>query len=59
MIGTIEVTQGGASKGSSQPAIPGSAKTLGVATSGLMTSVLGLAYFFMRYGGDVREAGRE
>lgn len=59
MIGTIEVVQGGASSSSSQPAIPGSAKALGVATSGLMTSVLGLAYFFMRYGGDFGEAGRE
>lgn len=32
--------------------LPDSAKTLGVAATGSMAAVLGLAYFFMKYGGD-------
>ncbi len=32
--------------------LPSSAKTLGVATLFVMTATLGLAYFFMKYGGD-------
>ncbi|MDS0258028.1 halocyanin domain-containing protein [Haloarcula sp. S1CR25-12] len=32
--------------------VPGSAKMLGVATSVVMVATLGLAYVFMRYGGD-------
>jgi len=34
------------------PVLPESAKTLGVATVAAMLSVLSLAYFFLRYGGD-------
>ena len=41
---------GGGSEG--QPEVPGSAKTLGVATSFVMLATLGLAYFFIRYGGN-------
>ncbi|WP_435078733.1 plastocyanin/azurin family copper-binding protein [Halococcus sp. AFM35] len=52
MTGTIIVQQGGASSGSSEPPIPGFAKSLGVAASTFLLSTLGLAYFFMRYGGD-------
>jgi plastocyanin len=53
MKGTIIVQQGGASSsGSSEPPIPGFAKKLGVAASTFLLSTLGLAYFFMRYGGD-------
>ena len=52
MTGTIIVQQGGASSGSSEPAIPGFAKQIGVAASTFLLSTLGLAYFFMRYGGD-------
>jgi halocyanin-like protein len=35
--------------------LPGSAKTLGVATAFVALSTLGLAYFFMKYGGDYGE----
>ncbi len=52
MTGTIIVQQGGASSGSSEPPIPGFAKSIGVAASTFLLSTLGLAYFFMRYGGD-------
>ena len=45
-IATVEVG------GESGPALPGSAKTLGVASGVAMVSTLGLAYFFMKYGGD-------
>ena len=43
---TLETGGGGG------PALPGSAKTLGVATSIAMVTTLGLVYFFMKYGGD-------
>jgi plastocyanin len=43
--------EGGAS-GGGPPPIPGSAKTLGIATMVGMFSTLGLVYFFMRFGGD-------
>jgi len=45
-IATVEVG------GESGPALPGSAKTIGVASGVAMASTLGLAYFFMKYGGD-------
>jgi len=46
-------TGGGGGGGSSgPPEVPNSAKTLGVATSFVMVATLGLAYFFIRYGGD-------
>jgi halocyanin-like protein len=35
--------------------LPSSAKTLGVATLFVMLATLGLAYFFMKYGGDYGE----
>jgi plastocyanin len=58
MTGTIAVQEGGASSGgSSKPAVPKSAKTLGVATSGALATTLGLAYFFMKFGGDYGEFG--
>ena len=49
-IPTIEV--GGGGGGSSAPQVPESAKTLGVATTFAMIATLGLAFFFMKYGGD-------
>jgi plastocyanin len=53
MEASIEVVEsldtGGGSAG---PVLPNSAKTLAVATVAAMLSVLSLAYFFMRYGGD-------
>ncbi|PSQ10232.1 halocyanin [Halobacteriales archaeon QS_5_70_15] len=38
--------------GGGPPAIPESARTLGIASVFGMLSTLGLAYFFMKYGGD-------
>ena len=50
MTGTVIVGSGGG--GGSQTALPSSAKSLGVAAVAAMMSTLGLAYFFIRYGGD-------
>jgi halocyanin-like protein len=38
--------------GSSAPAVPETAKTIGVASFIAMVTTLGLAYFFLKYGGD-------
>ncbi|WP_416839011.1 halocyanin domain-containing protein [Haloferax sp. DFSO52] len=38
--------------GGNLPSVPDSAKALGVATTFAMIATLGLAYFFMKYGGD-------
>ena len=46
---TIEPESGGGGGG---PALPGSAKTIGVATALVMSASLGLSYVFMKYGGD-------
>jgi len=43
---------GGEEGGGGPPPIPESARTLGIATAFGMLSTLGLAYFFMKYGGD-------
>ncbi|WP_396610350.1 halocyanin domain-containing protein [Haloferax sp. S1W] len=48
-VATVEVGGGG---GANLPSVPDSAKALGVATSFAMVATLGLAYFFMKYGGD-------
>ncbi|WP_137283194.1 plastocyanin/azurin family copper-binding protein [Halorussus salinisoli] len=56
MVGTITVQEGGASSGSSGPAIPSSAKTLSIATTAALVFTLGLAYFFIKYGGDYGQA---
>lgn len=50
MIGSVVVGSGGG--GGSQTALPSSAKSLGVAAMAAMMSTLGLAYFFIRYGGN-------
>jgi hypothetical protein len=60
MVGSITVNEsgedpdagGGGGGSSGPPPVPDSAKTLGVATMVGLLSTLGLAYFFMRYGGD-------
>ena len=52
MVGSVVVQEGGASSGSSEPVVPNSAKTLGIAAMSFMLSTLGLAYVFMKYGGD-------
>ncbi len=41
--------------GETGPALPDSAKSLGVATSFVMAATLGLAYFFMKFGGDYEQ----
>jgi halocyanin-like protein len=48
-VPTVAPASGGGGGGS---VFPNSAKTIGVATSFVMAATLGLAYFFMRYGGD-------
>jgi plastocyanin len=53
MVGSIEVTTDtGGGGGGGAPQIPDSAKTLGIASVIGMLSTLGLAYFFLRFGGD-------
>ncbi|NHN42320.1 halocyanin [Halorubellus sp. JP-L1] len=52
MEASIEVVESLDTGGSTGPVLPESAKTLAVATTAAMLSVLSLAYFFMRYGGD-------
>jgi halocyanin-like protein len=47
--------EGGGGGGSSAPAVPDSAKALVVALTSGLVSVLALAYFFVRYGGDYGE----
>jgi plastocyanin len=56
MVGSITVQEGGADTGGGAPAIPSSAKTLGIATTAALVFTLGLAYFFMKYGGDYGQA---
>jgi halocyanin-like protein len=54
VVGTDYPTKstGGGGGGGGVPAIPGPAKSIGVATAFVMSASLGLAYFFMKYGGD-------
>jgi halocyanin-like protein len=46
------VSTGGGGGGGGAPEVPESAKTLGVATTFAMVATLGLAFFFLKYGGD-------
>ena len=60
MVAEIEVVEGGGSSGGgdsgpSVPQVPDTAKTLGVATVFSMVATLGLAFFFLKYGGDYEE----
>jgi len=62
VVGTDYPTQssgGGAGGGTGPLGVPGSAKMLGVATSVVMVATLGMAYVFMRYGGDYETPGDE
>jgi hypothetical protein len=52
-VPTVAPASGGGGGGG--PVFPNSAKTIGVATSFVMAATLGLAYFFMKYGGDYGE----
>ena len=58
MEGTIIVNEQGAppQEGGGGPAVPDSAKTLGIATSVALGSTLGLAYVFLKYGGGGRRS---
>lgn len=63
MIGDIIVNESGQPPGGgsgdggggSVPQVPKSTKTLAIATTTAMGSTLGLAYFFLKYGGDYRD----
>ncbi|WP_435363239.1 plastocyanin/azurin family copper-binding protein [Haloarchaeobius sp. DYHT-AS-18] len=58
MVGAIEVREGGAPEPEDTgPVLPDSAKTIGIALTTAMVSVLGLAYVFLKYGGDYGEGG--
>lgn len=50
---------GGDGGGPSRPSVPDAARTLGVATSVAMAATLGLAYFFIKFGGDYGEYDEE
>ena len=53
MEASIEVSaDAGGGGGDTGPAVPNSAKTLGVATVFAMMATLTLAFFFLKYGGD-------
>ena len=53
MVGTIEVVESIETEAPANlPEVPDTAKTLGVATTFAMVATLGLAFFFMKYGGD-------
>jgi plastocyanin len=53
MIADIEVVEEiETPEPASVPSVPDSAKTLGVATTFAMVATLGLAFFFLKYGGD-------
>ncbi|MFC6826317.1 plastocyanin/azurin family copper-binding protein [Halopelagius fulvigenes] len=53
MVGTLEVVESISTPAPEQvPSVPNSAKTLGVATTFAMVATLGLAFFFLKYGGD-------
>ena len=52
MEASISVVESLAPEGPTGPVLPESAKTLAVAGTAAMLSVLSMAYFFMRYGGD-------
>jgi plastocyanin len=53
MVGTIEVVEEIETEAPANlPQVPDSAKTLGVAATFAMVATLGLAFFFLKYGGD-------
>jgi halocyanin-like protein len=51
-VGEVATTGGGEGGGAPRPTVPDTAMTLGVATTFAMIATLGLAYFFLKYGGD-------
>ncbi|MFB6069271.1 MAG: plastocyanin/azurin family copper-binding protein [Halobacterium sp.] len=59
MKGTVVVTNNPPKQEGFQSLLGKDAKTAAIAAVGSMTSVLGLTYFFMRYGGDYGEGDAE
>jgi plastocyanin len=59
MIGDVTVQEGGAAtpSGPEVPTVPDSAKSLAIAAVTALISVVALAYFFLKYGGDYGEGG--
>ncbi|WP_232687872.1 plastocyanin/azurin family copper-binding protein [Halobacterium zhouii] len=55
MTGSVKVTDNPPKKEGYETILPDSAKTASVAALGSMTSVLGISYVFMKYGGDYSE----
>jgi plastocyanin len=54
MVASVSVVPGGAQPEPAVelPSVPDSAKSLAIATTTALVSVVGLAYFFLKYGGD-------
>jgi plastocyanin len=66
MVGSVTVGEGGGGGGGDGggggpvlPAVPDTARTLTIAVLAGMASVLGLVYFFIKYGGDYGETGEQ
>jgi hypothetical protein len=59
VVGSDYPTVSTPAPGSGGPTLPASAKALGVAGTFVMAATLGLAYFFIRYGGDYDQPGVE
>lgn len=57
MLGTIEVVEELSTPEATGPAVPDSAKTLGVGAAFAMVATLLIAFFFLKFGGDA--PGRE
>jgi len=55
VVGTDYPTIDTGGGGGGGPTLPDSAKSLGVAASFVMVATLGLAYFFMKFGGDYEQ----
>ncbi len=52
MVGTVEVVEEISTPVPAGPAVPNSAKTLGIGAAFAMIATLVLAYFFLQFGGD-------
>lgn len=60
MAGSVSVVPGGAQPAPAVelPSVPDAAKSLAIATATAMLSIVALAYFFLKYGGDYEETDR-
>jgi plastocyanin len=59
MLGTIEVVEEIETEAAAGPAVPDSAKTLGVGAAFAMVATLLIAFFFLKFGGDSPGHGTE